>query len=149
MLNLQHQHNNPSHESGPHTLGPTLMWGVVVMMLCTNQIPVSIISNLNRVIFYDKKILFFNFIYLFFGPPSPQTASPMHTERGHLFIWGCIAWTAYREVLGAFSNHFDFTGSPGLGEVSVWHGTCVLYDLALGTSVAFLSVLSSANVAYS
>jgi hypothetical protein len=25
MLNLQHQHNNPSHEGGPHTLGLTLM----------------------------------------------------------------------------------------------------------------------------
>jgi hypothetical protein len=106
--------------------------------------------------FSMTKKFYFLILYIYFfekilglGPPSPQTASPMHTERGHLFIWGCIAWTAYREVLGAFSNHFDFTGSPGLGEVSVWHGTCVLYDLALGTSVAFLSVLSSANVAYS
>jgi hypothetical protein len=33
MLNLQHQHNNPSHEGGPYTLGPTLMWGVVVWLL--------------------------------------------------------------------------------------------------------------------
>jgi hypothetical protein len=38
MLNLQHQHNNPSYEGGPHTLGPTLMWGVVVTVLCMNQI---------------------------------------------------------------------------------------------------------------
>jgi len=33
MLNLHHQHNNPSHEGGPHTLGPTLMWGIVVWLL--------------------------------------------------------------------------------------------------------------------
>jgi hypothetical protein len=39
MLNLQQPHNNPLHEGGPHTLGPTLMWGVVVMVLCMNQIP--------------------------------------------------------------------------------------------------------------
>jgi hypothetical protein len=29
----QQSHNNPSHEGGPHTLGPTLMCGVVVWLL--------------------------------------------------------------------------------------------------------------------
>jgi hypothetical protein len=29
----QQSHNNPSHEGGPHTLGSTLMWGVVVWLL--------------------------------------------------------------------------------------------------------------------
>jgi hypothetical protein len=32
MLNLQYQHNNPSHEGGTHILGPTLMWGVVWLL---------------------------------------------------------------------------------------------------------------------
>jgi hypothetical protein len=30
---IQQLYNNSSHEGGPHTLGPTLMWGVVVQLL--------------------------------------------------------------------------------------------------------------------